>query len=56
MDFGSGRIETRICYVAKNLDFMEKVLGWEGIKSVIMIYAKREIGDKTLLYPKIIVR
>ncbi len=47
VDFGSGRIETRICYVAKNLDFMEKVLGWEGIKSVIMIYAKREIGDKT---------
>lgn len=47
VDFGSGRIETGICYVAKNLDFMEKVLGWDGIKSVIMIYAKHEIGHKT---------
>lgn len=47
IDFGSGRIETRRCYVAKNLEFMEDTLAWKGIKSVVMIHAKREIRDKT---------
>jgi predicted transposase YbfD/YdcC len=46
VDFGSGRVETRTCYVAVNLNFMENILAWEGIKSVIMIHAKREIRDK----------
>lgn len=43
IDFGSGRIETRKCYVAKNLQFMEDTLAWEGIKSVVMVQTKREI-------------
>jgi predicted transposase YbfD/YdcC len=46
IDFGSGRIETRRCYVAKNLVFMEDTLAWAGIKSVVMIHAKREIRNK----------
>jgi predicted transposase YbfD/YdcC len=47
VDFGSGRIETRTCYVLKELDWVDDVLEWKGIKSVIMIHAEREIGDKT---------
>ena len=31
-DFGSGRIETRKCYVAKDLNFIEDVFAWPGIK------------------------
>jgi predicted transposase YbfD/YdcC len=46
VDFGSGRIETRICYVLKNLGFIENVLAWKGIKTVVMIHAQREIKDK----------
>ena len=46
VDFGSGRIETRTCYVLKNLDFIENVSAWKGISSVVMIHAKREIKDK----------
>lgn len=46
VDFGSGRIETRSCYVTHNLHLMENVLAWKGIKSVVMIHAKREIRDK----------
>lgn len=43
VDFGSGRIETRTCYVTKDLTFIEGVLAWKGIKSVIMVHATREI-------------
>lgn len=46
VDFGSGRIETRTCYVLKNLEFIENVFDWKGIKTVIMIHAQREIKDK----------
>lgn len=46
IDFGSGRIETRTCYVLKNFAFIENVLAWKGIKSVVMIHAQREIKDK----------
>ncbi len=42
VDFGSGRIETRTCYVLKDLTFIENVLAWKGIKSVVMIHAVRE--------------
>lgn len=46
VDFGSGRIETRICYVLNKLDWVEDVLAWKGIKSVIMIHSEREIHGK----------
>lgn len=46
VDFGSGRIETRKCYVLNNLTFIENTLHWKGIKSVIMIDAQRDFGDK----------
>lgn len=46
VDFGSGRIETRRCYVLHNLKFIENVLAWKDIKSVVMIHAQRDFGDK----------
>ena len=42
IDFGSGRIETRICYVCKDLTFLEDLAHWKGIKSVVMIEASQE--------------
>jgi predicted transposase YbfD/YdcC len=44
-ELGSGRIETRTCYVTQHLTLMEDVLAWQGIKSVIMIHAKREVKE-----------
>lgn len=46
IDFGSGRIEKRTCYVSQQTDLMTDVLSWEGIKSIIMIHSTREKGDK----------
>ena len=31
IDFGSGRIETRTCYVCKDLTFLEDLAHWKGI-------------------------
>ncbi len=45
VSFGSGRIETRTCYVNYDFDFMDEVLAWQGISSVIMVHSKREIND-----------
>jgi predicted transposase YbfD/YdcC len=42
LDFGSGRIETRTCYVGNKLDLLEELQAWRGIESVIMVHAKRE--------------
>jgi predicted transposase YbfD/YdcC len=47
VDFGSGRIETRVCYLLKDLRCIENVQEWQGIKTVIMIHAKRELAHKT---------
>jgi len=47
VDFGSGRIETRICYVLQELDLLEELQAWKGLQSVVMIHAKREVADKT---------
>lgn len=47
VDFGSGRIETRICYVLQELDLLEELQAWKGIQSVVMIQAKRELVNKT---------
>jgi len=47
LDFGSGRIETRTCYVLDKLDLLEQLQAWSGIKSAIMVHAKREFDNKT---------
>lgn len=46
IDFGSGRIETRTCYVSDRVDLMEQTQKWKDIQSVIMIHSKREIKGK----------
>lgn len=47
VDFGSGRIETRLCYVLQELDLVEELQAWKGVQSLVMIHAKRELADKT---------
>lgn len=44
VDFGSGRIETRRCYVETNLDLYDDLQAWPGCKSVVMIEASRQIN------------
>lgn len=44
IDFGSGRIETRRCYVESNLSLYDDLLDWPSCQSVIMIEASREIN------------
>ena len=45
INFGSGRIETRRCYVETNLDLYDDLNAWPGCKSVIMIEARRDVND-----------
>lgn len=45
-DFGNGRIEKRTCYVLKDLQFLDDLQGWTGVKSVVMIEAQREKNGK----------
>jgi predicted transposase YbfD/YdcC len=42
--FGSGRIETRRCYVESNLNLYDDLRDWPSCQSVIMIEASREIN------------
>ena len=44
IDFGSGRIETRRCYVETNLDLYDDPKAWPECKSVIMIEARRDVN------------
>lgn len=44
LDFGSGRIETRRCYVETNLSLYDDLDAWPGCKSVIMIEARRDVN------------
>ena len=46
VDFGSGRIETRACYVENDLKFYDDLAAWSHLKSIIMVEAKREIKGK----------
>ncbi|WKN44082.1 ISAs1 family transposase [Tunicatimonas pelagia] len=46
VDFGSGRIETRTCYVSEATDLMEATLAWKNIQAIIMVHAVRETGNK----------
>jgi predicted transposase YbfD/YdcC len=41
-----GRIETRKCEVINNLEYMNDILGWKGLKSIVKITAIREINGK----------
>jgi len=46
IDFGSGRIETRHCYVETNLELYDDLVEWVHLKSLIMIESTRETKDK----------
>jgi predicted transposase YbfD/YdcC len=46
---GHGRLETRECWVIDTeeyLDYLRKRERWPGLKSIVRIIAKREIGEK----------
>ena len=46
---GHGRLETRECWaidVEEYLDYLRKRERWPGLKSIVRIIAKREIGEK----------
>lgn len=46
VDFGSGRIETRTCYLCERTNLLEETLAWKNIASILMIHAVRETGSK----------
>lgn len=46
IDFGSGRTETRTCYVENNLDLYDDLASWTHLKSIIMIESTRKINEK----------
>lgn len=47
-DFGSGRIEKRVCYVCQDLTFLEQVAQWPGIERVVLIESSREKDGKII--------
>lgn len=47
IDFGSGRIETRTCFVENNLELYDDLTSWKHLKSIILVEAKREINEIT---------
>lgn len=42
VDFGSGRIEKRVCYVENHLELFDGLHPWKHLKSIILIEASRE--------------
>lgn len=51
VDFGSGRIETRTCYVENKLCLYDDLASWTHLKSIIMVESKRESkGESTTEY------
>jgi predicted transposase YbfD/YdcC len=46
IDGGHGRIETRTLRACGDIDWLEKAHAWAGLKSIIAVTAKREIGEK----------
>ena len=46
IDFGSGRIETRTCYVENDLTLYDDLAQWQHLKSIIIVESKREIKNK----------
>ena len=49
IDFGSGRIETRTCYVENDLTLYDDLAPWQHLKSIVIIESKRELKDKISL-------
>ncbi|HBK71553.1 MAG TPA: ISAs1 family transposase [Flavobacteriaceae bacterium] len=41
-----GRIETRKCEVITNLEYLNDISGWKGLKSIVKITAIREVKEK----------
>ena len=46
IDGGHGRIETRTLRVSDELDWLEMEHSWTGLKSILAVTAKREVGKK----------
>lgn len=46
LDFGSGRMEKRTCYVLKELQFIEALQHWAGVCSVVLIESEQEKNGK----------
>ena len=46
VDGDHGRIETREITVIHNVDWLQKIHNWPGLKSVVVVESTREIGDK----------
>lgn len=42
VDFGSGRVERRVCYVCEELTLLDGLDGWPAISRVVMVVASRE--------------
>jgi len=47
VDFGHGRIETRICQVSNQLQFIDGAENWKGLKSLVVVESEREIKGKS---------
>jgi predicted transposase YbfD/YdcC len=47
-DFGSGRLETRTCYVLDELRLLDDLADWPGIRQVVMVESQREKDGKTV--------
>lgn len=46
VDGDHGRVETRTLRVSDEINWLEKEHSWTGLKSILAVTAKREIGDK----------
>jgi len=46
VDGGHGRIETRTLRVCGEIDWLEEEHSWSGLKSILAVTAKREMGEK----------
>ena len=47
VDGGHGRIETRSVRVTDEIEWLKRDHSWEGLKSIVAVTAKRELGEKT---------
>ena len=47
IDFGSGRIEQRTCYVESHLALLDDLSEWKHLRSIVMVEASREKDGKT---------
>lgn len=46
LDYGHGRIETRVCSVIQNFDIVKSQKGWASLNSIIRIESTREFKNK----------